>query len=579
VVYYVPMDSQVQEIKEKLPINEVIGQYVQLRRAGRNFVGKCPFHKERTPSFHVSPERNSYMCFGCGEKGDIFTFVQKIDGVDFVTALKQLAERAGVVLKQHSYIDEAERTESKHKEEKLLEVCEEATKFFESQLASRKEIVEYLHARGVKDETVKEWRLGYAPASWEDLSKYLLGKGYTKDDVVEAGLAVKSERKPGEVYDRFRGRIMFPLFDASGKVIAFSGRFFEKVLGSKEEGDPAKYVNSPETLLFKKSKVLYGFDRARAAIRKADCILLVEGQFDLILAHQSGLPFTVALSGTALTPEHLSLLGRLSKRLVLALDGDSAGIRAGLKSAAMALQAGFDVKIPTFESGKDPADLARENPELLKAAVRTSRTAIEFFLEALRPGTRDDRAYKLLIEQQLLPLVKVMQSPIDQAHFVRIVAQRIGAPEDAVRIALQKSRVHSVQEAVAEEGGEAAPEPVSLLLPLERAAGMLVFKFEDKDKMPSDMRVRLVELLGQERLAAIETKLGQERERLLFEFESFGTDEAASAEALLQTIERSILEDEMKSLREELYRVGGQESAVLGKRLLDLKRRQQELRK
>lgn len=567
-------DSQVTEIKEKLPINEVIGQYVQLRRAGRNFVGRCPFHKERTPSFHVSPERNSYMCFGCGEKGDIFTFVQKIDGVDFVTALKQLAERAGVVLKQRSPVDEAARAESKNKEEHLLEVCEEATKFFELQLAARKEIQEYLHTRGVKDETIKEWRLGYAPASWEDLSNYLIGKSYSKDDIADAGLAAKSERKPGEVYDRFRGRIMFPLFDASGKVIAFSGRFFEKVAGSREEGDPAKYVNSPETLLFRKSKVLYGFDRARAAIRKTDCILLVEGQFDLILAHQSGLPFTVAISGTALTPEHLSLLGRLSKRLILALDGDSAGVRAGLKSAAMALQAGFDVKIPTFEGGKDPADLARENPELLKAAVRTSRTAIEFFLEALRPGTRDDRAYKLLIEQQLLPLVKVMQSPIDQAHFVRIVAQRIGAPEDAVRTALLKARAHTVNDAPADDTEE-TPAPAQSLLPLERAAGMLIFKFEGKD----EMRQRLAELLGQERVAAIEDKLQPEKERLVFEFESFNADEAAGAAALLETIERVALEEEMRSVRDELYRAPGPQTLVLSKKLLDLKRRQQELRK
>ena len=572
------MDSQVQEIKEKLPINEVIGQYVQLRRAGRNFVGRCPFHKERTPSFHVSPERNSYMCFGCGEKGDIFTFIEKIDGVDFVTALKQLAERAGVVLKQRSYVDEATRTERKNKEEKLLEVCEEATKFFESELSKRKEIVEYLHTRGVKDETIKEWRLGYAPASWEDLSKHLAAKGFSKDDIADAGLGAKSERKPGEIYDRFRGRIMFPLFDASGKGIAFSGRFFEKVAGSKEEGEPAKYVNSPETLLFRKSNVLYGFDRARASIRKNDCILLVEGQFDLILAHQSGLPFTVALSGTALTSEHLSLLGRLSKRLVLALDGDSAGIRAGLKSAAMALQAGFDVKIPTFAEGKDPADLARENPELLKAAVRTSRTAVEFFLEALRPGTRDDRAYKLLIEQQLLPLVKVMQSTIDQAHFVRIIAHRIGAPEDAVRAALIKARAAPAFDMPAEEA-EAVPAPSLSLLPLERAAGMLLFKFEGNVESFESMKARLTDMLGQERLSAIEAKLLPEKERLLFEFDSFSTDEVASAAALLDTIERAILEEEMKMVREELYHAAGPQTLLLSKRLIDIKRRQQELRK
>jgi DNA primase len=456
----------------------------------------------------------------------------------------------------------------------LLEVCEAATKFFESQLIERKEVIDYLHTRGAKDETVSEWRLGYAPASWEDLSKHLLAKGFTKDDIADAGVAAKSERKPGEVYDRFRGRIIFPLFDASGKVIAFSGRYYEQVAGSKEEGEPAKYVNSPETLLFRKSKVLYGFDRARAAIRKADCILLVEGQFDLILAHQSGLPFTVALSGTALTQEHLSLLGRLSKRLVLALDGDQAGIRAGLKSAAMAFSAGFDVKIPEFKAGKDPADLARENPELLKAAVRTSRTAIEFFLEALRLGARDDRAYKLLVEAQLLPLVKVIHSAIDQAHFVRIIAARIGVPEDAVRAALLKAPIPSAFDTPITEA-EAAVAPELSLLPLERAAGMLYFKYQGN----ADMQLRLEGLAGKERLRDIANKLTPDKERLLFEFESLGADEEATAEALLVSVERAQLEEEMKTLREQLYRESGAETLTISKRLIDLKRRQQELRK
>jgi DNA primase len=578
-------DTQVTEIKEKVPIHEVVGQYVQLRRAGRNFVGRCPFHKERTPSFHVSPERNSYMCFGCGEKGDIFTFIQKIDGVDFVTALKQLAERAGVELKQHSFVDEATRTESKNKEERLLEICEEATKFFESKLARRADIIEYLHARGVKDETSKEWRLGYAPASWEELSQHLTGKGFSKNDIAEAGLAAKSERKPGEVYDRFRGRIMFPLFEPGGRVIAFSGRIFEEMPAktfrqtessrdtSQGEVSSAKYVNSPETLLFRKSKVLYGFDRARAAIRKADCILLVEGQFDLILAHQSGLPFTVASSGTAITPEHLSLLSRLSKRLVLALDGDEAGIRAGLKSAAMALQSGFDVKIPTFESGKDPADLARENPELLKAAVRTSRTAVEFFLEVLRQGARDDRAYKLLVEQQLLPLVKVMQSPIDQAHFVKLIAQRIGVPEDTVRLSLTKVRIQNEGAPVEEEGDVAAAEELSLL-PFDRAVGMLLFKSANADTVK-----KLEALLGTKRLESIKTRLQPEGERLLFEFEAFNQDEVVLTEALLETVERSVLEEEMKELRAKMYQGTGEDTFQLSKRLIEIKQRQQELRK
>ena len=322
------MDSPVQQIKDRLAINEVVGGYVQLQKVGRSFRAKCPFHKERTASFYVSPERGTYICFGCGEKGDVFSFVQKMDGVDFPTVLKQLAARAGVKLEQR-FIP---KQENKDKEERLRLVCEEATKFFETKLTERKDVQDYLRARGVKDETSALWRLGYAPAAWEEATKHLVQAGFTKEEIVEAGFGVKSEKKQGEIFDRFRGRIIFPMFDSASQVIAVSGRFFEKVPGAKGDEEPAKYVNSPETALFKKSKTLYGLDRAKNFIRKADCVLLVEGQFDLILAHQSGIPYTVALSGTALTPEHLSLLSRLSKRLVLALDGDPAGLGLVLKA-------------------------------------------------------------------------------------------------------------------------------------------------------------------------------------------------------------------------------------------------------
>ncbi len=572
------MDSQVQEIKDKLSINEVVGQYITLRRAGRNFVAQCPFHKERTPSFHVSPERGSYMCFGCGEKGDIFSFVQKIDGVDFPTALKQLAKQAGVELKQRQF--NPHREEDKNKEERLYQVCEAATSFFESTLKARKDIQDYLHTRGVHEETIAAWRLGYAPASWEDLSKHLLGLGFTRDELAEAGVAAKSERKAGEVYDRFRGRVMFPLFDAGGKVIAFSGRFFEKVAGQSGEDEPAKYVNSPETVLFKKSRVLYGYDRAKNFIRKADCILLVEGQFDVVLAHQSGLPFTVAVSGTALTGEHLSLLGRLSKRLVLALDGDAAGIRAGLKSAAMALASGFDVKIPTFEGGKDPADLARENPELLKAAVRTSKTAVEFFLDTLRRGAKDERAYKVAVQNQLLPLVHAMPSRIDQAHFVSVIAQRLGVPEADVRAEVAKVRT-SPPDAPTEPTTQ--PTHEASLTSLEQAAGMLLFAC----KSDTELQEKLATLLGKDVVSELTQRLEGEAERLRFQFDALGSpDEGVSAQeeerlradSLLRTIEKILLEEEMHKVRQQLYSGEG-ESTRLTQRLAELKGREQQLRK
>ncbi|HEY5383416.1 MAG TPA: toprim domain-containing protein, partial [Candidatus Paceibacterota bacterium] len=362
----------------------------------------------------------------------------------------------------------------------------------------------------------------------------------------------------------------------------FSGRFFEKVPGSHEEGEPAKYVNSPETALFKKSRVLYGYDRAKNAIRKNDCILLVEGQFDVILSHQSGLTFTVAISGTALTPEHLSLLGRLSHRLVLALDGDAAGVRAGLKSSAMALAQGFDVKIPTFEGGKDPADLAKENPELLKAAVRTSKTAIEFFLEALRRESKDERAYKTLVQNQLLPLIKAMPSRIDQAHFVGIIAQRLGVPEDAVRAEVAKTRSTVIDDT---EDAVAPMIQNDELTPLECSAGMLLFIFESDAAIQS----KLDELLGSGRTAELREKLKDQAERLRFEFDALGAsvfiaeasaseDETLRANALLDTVERILIEEEMKEVRQKLYSGDGEELR-LGQRLVELKRREQQLRK
>jgi len=544
VLYYTPMDSDVQQIKDRINIVDVVGQYVTLRRAGRSYSGKCPFHKERTPSFHVSPERGTYKCFGCGEGGDVFSFLQKMDGTDFPTVLKQLAEKAGIKLTPRT----GARTttpEQKEHDERLREVCGAAVAFFEHQLAARKDVLDYLKNRGVHDETIKTWRLGYAPAEWESLSKHLHSLGFNNNEIVDAGFALKSEKRPGEIFDRFRGRIIFPIFDLAGQPIAVSGRFFEKVPGAKDDGgEPAKYVNSPETVLFKKSRTLYGLDRARANIRKLDCILLVEGQFDLILAHQSGLPFAVALSGTALTPEHLNILGRLSKRLVLALDADEAGVRSGLKSAYMALREGFDVKVPTFPAGQDPADLARENPELLKAAVRTSRTAVEFFLDALRPSARDARAYAKLVEASILPLVAAVASSIEREQYVRIIANKLGVSESAITAELGKVRTTPGSESALLPGSPQVQQQSgeSILSPLQKKVGMLLYGW-------SAGREWLGALLGGEELQKYEAGLLPHAEDLRFRFDrevGEHTDEDTVARDMLGDLERHVQKERFK---------------------------------
>lgn len=537
------MDTQVQQVKDRINIVEIIGQYVQLRKAGRNYSGRCPFHNERTPSFMVSPERGTYMCFGCGEKGDVFSFLQKIDGIDFPTALRQLADKAGVKLEPRQMRERA--PEQVEKEERLRQVCEAAVSFYEQELGKRADVVEYLKTRGVSNDSIKSWRLGYAPASWDALSKHLLAQGFGNSDIVDAGFGVRSEKRQGEIFDRFRGRIMFPIFDAGGQPIAVSGRFFEKVPGQKGDVEPAKYVNSPETDLFKKSKVLYGFDKARAAIRKADCILLVEGQFDLVMCHQSGLPFAVALSGTALTPEHLSLLGRLSKRLVLALDADQAGIRAGQKSALMAIEAGFDVKVPTFAQGQDPADVARANPELLKAAIRTSTTAIEFFMEAIRPQAKDARSYQKLVEAQVLPLVAAVGSAIEQEHFIRLIAGKLTVPDTAVRAEVAKRpKLSDTSYDIQPQGGESGQLPLSQLPPMEKKAGMILFSVPGAEP-------KLREVFGDTYIGELRAKLLPHEEELRHFFDREiheDTTPERVADDMLAQLAQSAQRAKMKSL-------------------------------
>lgn len=564
------MNSDVEKIKEKLSIVDVVGGYIQLQRAGSNFRARCPFHKEKTPSFMVSPERGSYMCFGCGERGDIFSFVQKIEGIDFPTALKQLAERAGVVLERRS-ISPEQTAQYKEKEERLREVCEAATVFFEAELKKRKDVEEYIHTRGVTEETRASWRIGYAPATWHALFEALTAQGFTKQEIIDAGLAARTQKEGGEerVYDRFRGRVMFPIADTTGHIIAFSGRFFEKMQGSKEEGEPAKYVNSPETDLFKKSKVLYGLDKAKGFIRKADCVLLVEGQFDVVLSHQSGLPFAVAVSGTALTGEHLNLLSRFSKRLVLSLDNDQAGIRAGLKSAAMAYELGFDVKIPTLTHGKDPADMARENPELLRAAVRTSQTAIEFFLGVLRSSARDERSYKQIVEAQVLPLISALNSKIDQEHFIQIAARKIGVSEDAVRQEVALKPKLSEESLDIEAQKPQQPTTTSA----KAALAMLQFYF-DHDQA---MQERIKEVVGQ---AAYEESLEKnlpDAERFRFEFESFGKEVTETTNDLFLTIKRFKIKEDIENINKQLQMSGSSDPTLL-KELIALKHMEQELR-
>ena len=420
------MRGDVDTIKERLDITEVISGYVKLEKAGASFKGRCPFHNEKTPSFLVSPSRQSYYCFGCGAKGDIFTFVEQLEGLDFRGALKLLAEKAGVELEYKS-------SESKTEKDKVLNVLEESTLFFEKELAQSEEALSYLASRGINTETIKNWRIGYIPPEWRLLYGHLQSLGHDREIILKAGL-IKLKDGKGEPYDVFRDRIIFPLADQNGRVIAFSGRALSK-------DTEAKYLNSPDTILFTKSEVLYGLDKAKSEIRKKNYTVLVEGQIDLVLSHQVGVDNTVATSGTAFTHRHLEHLKRLSSRIIIAFDGDGAGEKAAERASELAISLGLEVKVADLPPGQDPADIAKEDPERWKDILRKALPAVEFFFGKIEKREQDPRKLGQLVAKNILPLIKLMSSSIEQSHFISMIAKRTGIKEEILWEDLKKVKL------------------------------------------------------------------------------------------------------------------------------------------
>ena len=412
------MRSVVEQIKERLSIVDVIGGYVELKHAGKNFKAKSPFTNEKTPSFYVSPDRGMYYCFSSQQGGDMFTFIQKMEGVDFKGALKILADRVGIELVP----EDPKKRDARDHQYALLDT---AAEYFFTMREEHASVTEYIEKRGVKKQTMIAWRIGYAKDEWRALRGYLKDKGFTDEEMLNAGLIKKADGGK-EPYDVFRDRIMFPLMDASGRVVAFSGRTL------KDEPGVPKYVNSPETELFQKSEVLYGYDKAKHGIRHYNFSLVVEGQFDLVLAHQAGYTNTVAVSGTALTSHHIMLLMRLSSNVMLALDADRAGISAMKRVAVPMLEAGMDVKVAVLPEGKDPADIVKEDSKELKRIVKEGIHVIEFLLNVLRKNASDDRTYKLRVREEVLPLLVAIDNRMDREHFESLVAEHTGATKDGI---------------------------------------------------------------------------------------------------------------------------------------------------
>ena len=418
------MSDQVQQIKDKLSILDVVSQYVKLAKAGKNYKGLSPFTNEKTPSFFVSPDKGMYYDFSTSQGGDIFSFIQKVEGVDFKGALKVLADKAGVPLQYES-------KESRDARDRLYAVTEEAARFFETKLSEEEPAIQYLVDRGLEKATMRSFRVGFAPNDWRTLFEHLKTVGYTEAEMEEAGLIKKSEK--GKYYDRFRSRIVFPVMDSTGRVVAFSGRIFGEPAKDKNN---AKYLNSPETPLFDKSKILYGYDKAKQNMRKYDFAIIVEGQMDIVMSHQAGYTNTVAVSGTGLTPHHLSLIERLTKKIVTAFDADKAGIASSERAALLAFPRGISLKVTKIPTGKDPADCIQEDLAEWKKIIKEAQHAVDFFIQnTLQESRSNDWDVHKLREnmyESTFPLIKMIVSKAERELFLKNISNVIDVSFESV---------------------------------------------------------------------------------------------------------------------------------------------------
>ncbi len=415
------MADVVDNIKSRLGIEEVVAQYVQLKKAGRNFKGLCPFHSEKSPSFVVSPEKQICHCFGCNKGGDIFAFVQEVEGVTFVEAMKILADRAGIKIDADKFDKKAPKSEK----DLYFKAHDLACEFFEQQLCTTsdgKKVMEYLYKRGLKDETIKKFRIGFAPDKYDDLYPILLKKGITKDVLIRSGLVSAKNLASDTIYDKYRARLMFPIFDQVGRVCGFGGRAL------KHDQAP-KYLNSPENPIYSKSKLLYGLFHSKNFIKEQNQIILVEGYFDVILPYQAGIKNLVASSGTALSNEQVKIIKRLTSNVVTSFDTDSAGIEASKRAYFLFQNEDILVKTVTGIDQKDPADFVLEHGEKFQALVDKAEDFISFIIGKLI-GANDVSTLsgRRKVIKELLPYLHGM-SPTTKDFSVKELSQRLAINE------------------------------------------------------------------------------------------------------------------------------------------------------
>lgn len=447
------------EIKARLPIDELVRQYCQLTKKGRNFVGLCPFHHDTRPSFLVSPDKGICYCFPCQKGGDIFSFYQQIEGVDFKQALKDLAEKAGVTLPDRP----AESIVNKDEKERLRDCLTAAMDFYAKQLAASASTKEYLKQRGVTDEEITTFGLGFAPDSFDATYTYLLKAGFSRKEIQIAGLGIQKDMQEEKIYDRFRNRLMFPIHDNQGRIAGFGGRTLCN--------DDAKYLNSSDSPLYHKSSVLYGFHHAMKAMRDTKRVILVEGYFDVLACHRVGVHEVVATCGTALTEEHARLLKRSVDRVVLCLDQDRPGKEAAERAFIIAAKEGLQIEGIVLPE-KDPADTVLSSPDLLKTMLTSgAKPFLNVVLDAISKADLSSPAIRHAALEKLMPLLNAVTSSTERAFMIKTSALALGTTETSL---LDDLRTFSSKTLTPRADEQKTASTVTLFSSLELALGLLL---------------------------------------------------------------------------------------------------------
>jgi DNA primase len=592
VANFIP-DQVLDQIRQANDVVEVIGSYFPLKRAGANFRALCPFHKEKTPSFNVHPQKQIWHCFGCGTGGDVFSFVMKYENLDFTSAVRRLAERAGIRIETE--LGPAGRAVRDQKD-LLYRLHEQVADWFH-QMLTRQDAAgparAYIQKRKITAQTVRNWRLGYAPEAWDSLLTWARSKRFEPALLETAGLVVRSDTERGErrVYDRFRGRLMIPIADEQGRIVGFSGRILT------DAKDQPKYVNSPETPIFQKGRLLFGLDKARRAILDEKCVILCEGQLDTITCHEAGLCNVVAPQGTALTEQHARALKRYTDEVVLMFDSDSAGQTAMARASEPLLGAGLVIRAAFLPQGHDPDSFIKEKGvESLKIVVTKSPSFFVYYLERLtKLHDAGSERGKLEIARQMLEVISKLPEGVLRSGYVRETARRIDVPEQVLLAELKKTgpRRREVDDDIgtgarirARTPGSAAEELLLQLMladdrVIEQVAGRL-----DVAWLGGGVEAGLVRRILEKFTAnawngpasimndAIEPGSAEALARLLMQ-PLPQRDHSRAASDCLGALERNWLDTQLGRVRNRLGQAGLEpsETVTLQKEVLDLRRR------